>query len=117
MEVVSGLVRMTLDASITVETRYYAFLHEITGVRVERFNLGAGATVQTLIEALNHKYGDRLRQYVLTEKGSLRPSIAVAINGQKITGDPLRHPLKDGDVVVIIPPISGGSSPQPSQSL
>jgi MoaD family protein len=98
-------------AFITVETRYYAFLREKTGARSERFRLGEGATVRTLVEMIVKKYGDEMRRYILTEQGDLRPSMAVAINGVKITGAPLDHRLSEGDVVVIIPPISGGLSP------
>ncbi|MEM0445518.1 MAG: ubiquitin-like small modifier protein 1 [Nitrososphaerota archaeon] len=93
---------------ISVETRYYAYLREITGVREERVVLEEGSTVATLIEKLVGKYGPRLRDYIMTSSGELRPNIAIAINDLKIPDEPLRKALKDGDRVVIIPPIAGG---------
>lgn len=101
---------------ITVETRYYAYLREVTGVREEKITLEDGATVATLIEALTKKYGPKFRDYVLKANMELRQNIAIAVNDVKVSEAPLKKVLRDGDRVVIIPPISGGGlSPKFSQ--
>ncbi|MCS7145211.1 MAG: ubiquitin-like small modifier protein 1 [Nitrososphaerota archaeon] len=96
-------------ASITVKTRYYAYLHEITGVREEEIALDEGSTVAELVELLVQKYGPRLRAYILSEGLKLRPNVAVAVNGVKVSEEPLKKVLRDGDTVVILPPVSGGA--------
>ncbi len=93
---------------ITVKTRYYAYLRELTGIREEEIVLNDGATVGTLIEHLIQKYGDRFKSYILADNMELKPSIAIAINGVKVSDEPLKRILRDGDTLVILPPISGG---------
>ncbi len=95
---------------ITVKTRYYAYLRELTGIREEEIALSEGATVGTLIERLIQKYGDRFRRYILADNMELKSSIAIAINGVKVSDEPLKRILRDGDTLVILPPISGGVS-------
>ncbi|MEO0158000.1 MAG: ubiquitin-like small modifier protein 1 [candidate division WOR-3 bacterium] len=94
---------------ITVKTRYYAYLREVTGVREEEIALEEGSTVADLVEKLVKRYGEPLRRYILTEDMKLRPNIAVAVNGVKVSEEPLRKTLREGDTVVILPPISGGT--------
>jgi MoaD family protein len=67
------------------------------------------ATVGELISALTQKYPD-LRTHLLDEKGELRPFVNVfvgEINIQSRGG--FAFPLKDGDVVTLIPAIAGGA--------
>ncbi len=94
---------------ITVKTKYYAYLREVTGVREEEIALEEGSTVADLVEKLVKRYGEPLRRYILTEDMELRPNIAVAVNGVKVSEEPLRKTLREGDTVVILPPISGGT--------
>ncbi|MEM4404469.1 MAG: ubiquitin-like small modifier protein 1, partial [Nitrososphaerota archaeon] len=92
-----------------MKTRYYAYLREVTGVREEEIALEEGSTVADLVEKLVKRYGEPLRRYILTEDMELRPNIAVAVNGVKVSEEPLRKTLREGDTVVILPPISGGT--------
>ncbi|MEM0482527.1 MAG: ubiquitin-like small modifier protein 1 [Nitrososphaerota archaeon] len=93
---------------ITVKTRYYAYLRELTGIREEEIALSEGATVGTLVDHLIQKYGDRFKSYILSDNMELRPNVAIAINGVKVSDEPLKRMLRDGDTLVILPPISGG---------
>ncbi|MEM4199610.1 MAG: ubiquitin-like small modifier protein 1 [Nitrososphaerota archaeon] len=92
-----------------MKTKYYAYLREVTGVREEEIALEEGSTVADLVEKLVKRYGEPLRRYILTEDMELRPNIAVAVNGVKVSEEPLRKTLREGDTVVILPPISGGT--------
>jgi len=105
---------------IKVHTRYYALLREHTKKQEESLELPSGSTPMGLITAVLERYGEGLRRYLLDEAGRLRSSITVAVNGEKVPRERLEEmQLKEGDEVVIIPPISGGSylSPEPPEAL
>jgi MoaE-MoaD fusion protein len=61
-------------------------------------NLPAGATVAELLGNCHES---------LSRHDYLRSSLAVAVNREYVTAD---YPLKDGDEVALLPPVSGGSS-------
>jgi molybdopterin converting factor small subunit len=80
-----------------------ALLREITGGQ-ERVSV-PGATVGEVIEALDKRYpGIRAR---LVENDRLRPSLAVAVDGE-ISRLKLLHRLGPDSEVVFLPSISGG---------
>lgn len=101
---------------ITVRTRYYAYLREITGVREEEIALEEDTTIGELLGILSQKHGEKFRNQVLDNDFKLKPGIAVALNGEKLTDEPLRKRLRDGDTVVILPPISGGANAEVSST-
>ena len=74
----------------------FAALREATGARELTVELPASASVSTLRERLA---ADHPRLAPL-----LRGS-AAAVNEEYVLGD---HVLRDGDVVALIPPVSGG---------
>jgi molybdopterin converting factor small subunit len=79
-------------------------LQDLTGGR-ERVSV-TGATVGQVIDALEETYpGVRAR---LIEGDRLRPSIAVAVDGQ-ISRQRLRHKLAEHSEVHFLPAASGGS--------
>lgn len=94
---------------IKIEARYYAYLREITGKFSEIILINEGATINDFLRIIIDKYGERMRRYILDDNGEVRSNITIAINAQKIAGDSVKsYPLKNEDVVVIIPPIAGG---------
>lgn len=98
-------------SEIRVRTRYYALLREIAGISEEIVTLPSGASVMDFLRRVCELHGSELRRYVLDEGGNLRSSMNVAVNGETIPREDIeRTRLNDGDVVVILPPISGGSS-------
>lgn len=95
-----------------VYTRYYALLREYVKKQEEYIELPSGSTPMSLVEALLERYGEGVRRYLLDEEGRLRSNIAVAVNGERVPRDQLeKTQLREGDEVVIIPPVSGGSAP------
>lgn len=81
-------------AAVTVAVRYFAILREERGREEESLTTGA-ATVADLYGELRERFSfslpaDRLR---------------VACNGDFV---PWSRPLRDGDLVVFIPPVAGG---------
>src|SRR5437879_4461490 len=70
----------------------------------------AGATVGEVLHSLTSQYAD-LRRHLYTDEGKLRSFVNVYVND-----DDIRYlekdatPLKNGDVVSIVPSIAGGSA-------
>lgn len=94
---------------IKIETRYYAYLKELTGKNSEYIMIEEGSTVRNIINYIIEKYGERMRSYIMDNEGRIRSSITIAINAQKLNTElAMKHVLNDGDVVVILPPIAGG---------
>lgn len=82
-------------------------VREVVGHRELEIELD-DATVFGVIEVMIKKYGERFRSAAMDESGQeLR--VLVAKNGQEVEFlRGLATPLKDGDRVMLLPPISGG---------
>ncbi|MEM2237112.1 MAG: MoaD family protein [Candidatus Caldarchaeum sp.] len=90
-----------------IQTRYFAFMREKLGRDSEEFELHEGATVQDFIEVFKAKYAEKLSD--LFEAEGLKTGFALALNGENLDKPRWRQTkLKEGDVVVILPPIAGG---------
>jgi len=79
-----------------VKVKFFALYREIVGLRETQADLPAGSTALDVWESFAR------------EHSQLAPSLAhtrFAVNGQYV--EP-RTPLKEGDEVVFIPPVSGG---------
>ncbi|MEM1941183.1 MAG: MoaD family protein [Candidatus Caldarchaeum sp.] len=90
-----------------ISTKYFAFIRERLGRGSEVFEMDESSTVEDFIQLVRQLYGDKLKEAF--EGSSLRPGYALAVNGETL--DRLlwkTTPLKEGDVVVILPPIAGG---------
>ena len=94
---------------IRVTTRFYAFIRERVGKQEEVIELSDEATVGDFLKKLAEKYERELMGYVFDSDKRLRSGFAIALNGENLNPEELlSRKLKDGDVVVILPPIAGG---------
>lgn len=92
-----------------VELRYYAMVRDAAGKRAETLSLPEGATVMDLIDRLVGLYGEQLRGYLFDEDGALRDYLIFSVNEQDIRSlDGYETVLRDGDRVLVMPPIGGG---------
>jgi MoaE-MoaD fusion protein len=82
---------------IDVDIRYFAMIREIVGAAAERREFVDGATAGDLFDAL-------IQDYPRLER--LRPVTMVMVNQAYVDND---HPLRSGDEVALIPPVSGGA--------
>ena len=74
----------------------FAALREAAGVREVTLELPAGA----LVSVLRAHLGDQFPRIA-----PLLGNVAAAVNEEYVPGD---HALTEGDVVALIPPVSGG---------
>ena len=82
-----------------VRLRLFASVREIVGSGEVALEVAEGSTVGDLVRQVGERY-PRLR--------GLAPSLLLAVNREYRAPD---HPLRDGDEVGLIPPVSGGSGP------
>jgi molybdopterin synthase sulfur carrier subunit len=65
-------------------------------------------SVGELLRVLGERYGKTPRNVLFDEKGHLRDYAFVYINNVLRKPVDMSVPLKDGDVILVIPPVSGG---------
>jgi len=94
-----------------VNIRFFTTLHEITNKREETLILSSSeTTVSMVLKLLSEKYGKPFDDYVFDAKtGQVKGFLQFLINGKStLTLNGLETPLKDGDVLAILPPVGGG---------
>ena len=89
-----GVFRIGGD-SLRIHVRFFALYKELAGLDEEEYTLNSGSKVEDLINLVAEKHGN-----MKDLKGVL-----VAINNAFCEPD---AELKDGDVVALLPPVSGG---------
>lgn len=80
-----------------VRVRLFARLADLAGTRSAELDLGEGLTAADAYRLL-------CRQH--PEMEDLEGSLMYAVNAQYV---PAEHPLRDGDELALIPPVSGGA--------
>ncbi|HEY7983088.1 MAG TPA: MoaD/ThiS family protein [Ktedonobacterales bacterium] len=80
-----------------VAIRYFAALREAVGHPTDALELAPGATVATARAALAERY---------PAVAALLPRCVAAVNRAYVTAD---APLTEGDELVFVPPLGGGS--------
>ena len=80
-----------------VRVRLFARLADVAGTRQAEVDLGEGLTA-------GHVYQLLCREHPGME--GLEGSLMYAVNAEYVAPD---HPLRDGDELALIPPVSGGA--------
>jgi sulfur-carrier protein len=93
---VTSLIPRKPRGTVNVRAEFYSRLREIVGAPAIDVELPENATVRTLIDELLRAHS-RLRDY----ENSMLCGIGVEFAGRD-------QPLKDGDVVAVMPPVQGG---------
>jgi len=84
-------------------------VRDITGKKEESLSLKKGYSVMDLLIKLSEIYGEKISRFVFDEKREARENLTFLINGQAVKSESLNETkLKNGDILVILPPISGG---------
>ncbi|KYH38849.1 MAG: molybdenum biosynthesis protein MoaD [Candidatus Hecatellales archaeon B24] len=97
-----------MEEYVKVKVEFFTTLRDITGKREEVVRLPPKATVGELLDSLSRRYGPKFVEYVF-EKGEVRPNLIVMVDGKSIAlMGGLKAPLKDGNIVAILPAFGGG---------
>lgn len=91
-----------------VHLKVYGVLRGITGELPESIDI-SGPTVADLINHLASKYGQKIKDELLDEKGELDFAYALFVKGERKTD--IRTPIQDGDKIVITNILGGGAVP------
>jgi len=85
-------------------------IKEIVGQRLTEVNLPQGATVQDFLTYVRERWGDKLSARLFDpDSGVVLPYVRIMVNGQTIDYlEGVETPLKEGDEILILPPVSGG---------
>jgi len=86
-----------------IKVRYFARYRSLVGKGEEELEVPEGITVKELIDILKERY-PILKNEVFAEEDDLA-DVNVSRNGRYVRFDEV---LKDGDVVALFPPVSGG---------
>jgi len=86
-----------------VTVRYFARYRSLVGKGEEELEIPNGITVGELIEVLKERH-PALRDEVFAEDDDLA-DVNVSRNGRYVSFDEV---LRDGDIVALFPPVSGG---------
>jgi molybdopterin synthase sulfur carrier subunit len=90
-----------------VNVKFLASIRELVGVHEILFEISPGNTVESLLDILESRFGADFKEAV--GKPEKNPKVMFLVNGRDI--DFLKGPkteLKEGDTVVLIPPVAGG---------
>ena len=87
-----------------VEVMFFGRLRDLTGVSKEMVATNNEARLSELVAKLEEKHGPKFAEEVAATRG-----LRILVNGreyQVLTG--MKTQLKNGDSVVLLPPIEGG---------
>ena len=87
-----------------IEILYFAVLRERAGRGGETLELPTGARVREARTAIAARH---------PAISPLLPRVQIAVNRAVVGED---HPLREGDELAFLPPVSGGSTPRASRS-
>jgi MoaD family protein len=95
-----------------ISVRFFTILREIVGKREERlqFSKNEKVTVNAVLEQLSKQYGKAFREYIFDSKNcEVKGFLQFLVNGRSLPKlEGLNAELADGDVIAILPPVSGG---------
>jgi len=94
---------------LRVTVLFFAALKEVVGRSRLDLTFGQMLTLKDLMIKLSGRYGKRFHSYVFDEDGRFRRYLRFFINEEPVKDSEVEQiNLKDGDVVAVIPPVSGG---------
>ena len=85
-------------------------LKEVVGQRLMEIDLPHGSTVEDFLTYMKERWRDKLSARLFDpDSGAVLSYVRIMVNGQTIQLlEGMETPLKEGDEVLILPPVSGG---------
>ena len=102
--------KLFMVSALGVTVKFFASFREAVGR--EQVEVTAVMDVAALLDELVQRFGERMTEQIY-KSGSkkLRETVNILVNGRSINLlSGLDTKLKDGDVMAIFPPVSGGRS-------
>jgi len=94
---------------IGINIKLYSIFSQFSGKRDIQLILPKNTQVLDALESLRPEIGDVIDNYILTPDRMLRGSCVIMLNQRNIECfQYLKTQLEDGDLIEIIPPLSGG---------
>lgn len=90
-----------------IRIEYFAQARDAAGISYETIEIDGPTTATDLVSRIASQRGGRLASLLLGPDGQLAPSVMLAV-GDRQSGRDDRSLLRDGDEIVVLPPISGG---------
>ncbi len=92
-----------------IRVRFFAAVREITGLSAEEVEVPEGYIVETLLQYLISKHGEKLRSYLLDSSGLPKEYLQFLMDGKNVANmQGMKTALYDSCEFVIIPPVGGG---------
>jgi sulfur-carrier protein len=85
-------------------------IKDVIGQRLTEIDLPQGSTVADFLTYMRERWGDKLSTLLFDPaRDTVLPYVRIMVNGQTIHYlEGMETPLKEGDEVLILPPVSGG---------
>jgi molybdopterin synthase sulfur carrier subunit len=85
-------------------------LKDVVGQRLTEIELPQGSTVADFLTHMQERWGEGLSAQLFDPaSGAVLPYVRIMVNGQAINYlEGMETPLKEGDEVLLLPPVSGG---------
>jgi len=94
---------------LKIHVKFLATIREITGKSEIELEIQPGDTVGTALQALQARYGTEFKDATTGTTAGGIPKIRFLVNGRNTDFlEELETKLKDGDVMVLVPPVAGG---------
>lgn len=92
-----------------VRVEFTGQLRTAIGQADDHVELPEEGTVAMLLDELAQRRGEEARPHLLNASSQMQPSLLVAINGTAFASRQAASiVLRDGDTVLLLPPIAGG---------
>nr|MDO8081623.1 ubiquitin-like small modifier protein 1 [Candidatus Freyarchaeota archaeon] len=90
--------------------KVFATIREITKTKEIELESDNKITVLDAIKLMTDRYGEKLANYLLEKNGKPKSVFLLMLNGVSVKElEGLETPLKDGDVLAVLPPAVGGT--------
>jgi MoaD family protein len=85
-------------------------IKEVIGQRLTEIELPHGSTIEGCLAYMRERWGDELSTRLFhPDSDTVLPHVQIMVNGQMINFlKGMETPLKEGDEILILPPVSGG---------
>jgi MoaD family protein len=93
-----------------VRIMFLGELRNLTGKKEVEIEANENETVRDLLKEVGEVFGEKISKRIFDENGELSDNVRVLVNGRNILiGKGLETKLCDGDSVILMPPLAGGS--------